>query len=116
MGDGYALLSPGEELVQSLDLASGQVDVSLQYQSPVDLEVSVGRVTTTLPASLTPRGLYWRVAALEGDDRREVRVRMDDARAGALNRYAQVGAVAATGLQASARDRLFLACLAADLR
>jgi hypothetical protein len=56
---GYAFVAERKSMAQSLPLSRGRWDLSVQYQSPVDLEISAPGLKATLPARLDARGAFW---------------------------------------------------------
>jgi len=80
------------------------VDVSLQYDSPVPVEVRIGSLRATVPPNLAPRGPFLSAgSARVPRGRLKVEVEPHDLRAGSLAKAGAIGAVALTPLPAGVR-------------
>ena len=71
---GFSLTPAGHTVGQRIDLPRGVWDVSLRYESPVKVRVSVGPKTATLPESLQTLGAYWGVARVSSNGKTPVQV------------------------------------------
>src|SRR5207248_10818852 len=90
-------VSPGFAAGQVLRLAPGRWDLSLQYSSPVPLEVAAGSLRAQLPAVTDPPAQFWPVGAVSSSGRRvAVEVHLDAASPGAIGRLGGLGTLVAT--------------------
>ena len=66
-GGGAASVPAGATVTQTLDLAPGDWDVSLQYTANVDIRVSAPFLDRSMPANLASSGTMWPVGTLRSD-------------------------------------------------
>jgi hypothetical protein len=87
----------GVAAIQKLPLPPGRWDLSLQYQSPVRVDVHAAGLRTELPAVTEPLSQFWPVGRLTSAGRPvTVAVRASDVPAGALRRIVLLGQIVAT--------------------
>ncbi|MEK6278393.1 MAG: hypothetical protein AABM29_10320 [Actinomycetota bacterium] len=94
---GSALVPAGFAVSQTLRLPPGRWDLSLQYSSPVSLQVRAGELSAHPSAVTEPLSQYWPIGSLTSAGRRvAVEVEVADARLGAIERKTRLGRVVAS--------------------
>lgn len=87
----------GQGAVAVADVPAGSWTISLQYVSPVSLDVSAGARRVTLPPSLEGPGVFWRAATVETPGGQErITIQAHDAPPLASFRAVLLGSVAIT--------------------
>ncbi|MEK6277240.1 MAG: hypothetical protein AABM29_04420 [Actinomycetota bacterium] len=95
-GFGFVAVNAGTTIAQSLDLAPGRWELSLQYSSRRPLTLTAGGRPFSLPPDSSPKGNYWRVGTIRSQGGRlPVLVSVEKGNALALPTFAEIGALAA---------------------
>ena len=95
-GLGHAILAPGEELRMTIDPPLGEALLSLEYKTPVPLDVMAGPLRVTLDREFDPPADRWPVGVVTGGRPVTVAVRAEDDRPWRLEPLGTVGALALT--------------------
>jgi hypothetical protein len=97
--EGFASVSSGSELTQTILLPPGRWEISLPYQSPADLYLSAGNLRAIIPSNLTNYGAYWRVGDLTSTGRPiGVTLRLQEMRFDAAEQPEAIGGLVAVRL------------------
>jgi hypothetical protein len=89
-----------------IPLYEGKWELSLQYVSPQELDITIDGRSRSLPASLDRPGPWWRIGTTERDSTggAPLRLAVEDDALGAANHFASVLAVAAVSSNATYAD------------
>jgi hypothetical protein len=101
----FAVLGPGHGAVAQVSLPPGRWSASLQYVSPVPIELRAGSSRLRVPASLEGPSMYWNVGTFDSrGGRQRIELRPDSASPLATFRTVKIGSLAFT--PAGERDRV----------
>jgi hypothetical protein len=101
----FAALGPGHSAVAQISLPPGRWSASLQYVSPVPIELRAGSSRLRVPASLEGPSMYWNVGTFDSrGGRQRIELRADSASPLATFRTVNIGRLAFT--PAGERDRV----------
>jgi hypothetical protein len=100
-----AHIASGEKVLVPVELPAGRWTLSMQYVSPVPLDVTIGRSRARAVPSLEGPGAFWRVGTFaSGGGRSLVEIRAEDSPALATFRTVLLGSLAFT--RAGDHDRI----------